>query len=160
MFGRSSARARPVGFAAVLLLMIPGCGEEHSPGDEHTGHVIPAHKPRTFPDAVRRLRELNDQLARAAAPGDAPLNIALDIATWLPEIAADSEMPKAPWDEVNARSAVLVSDYQAILAAAPADDRAGRLRDAGGAISGLEKLLAAADPKWFPEPATPRKTDE
>ena len=39
-----------------------GRGQGHD--EEHAGHVIPAHKPRTFPDAVRRLRELNDQFLR------------------------------------------------------------------------------------------------
>ena len=33
-----------------------------------------------------------------------------------------------------------------------ADGRAEQVRDAGEAISGLEKLLAAADPRWFAGP--------
>ena len=37
--------------------------------EDHVGHVIPAHKPKTFPDAVRRLRELNDQIGRIVAEG-------------------------------------------------------------------------------------------
>jgi hypothetical protein len=169
MVSRLSTLARPAGFAAALLLMFVGCRGEHSPGEDHqdhAGHVIPAHKPKSFPEAVLRLRELNDRLARVvvggppAAPGDRTLDIALDIATWLPEIAADSEMPEPPWDEVNARSATLVSDYRTILAAAAAGDRDHRVRDAGEAISRLEKLLAAADPRWFAGPAPTRKTDE
>jgi hypothetical protein len=160
MINRLVTLVRPAGLAAALLLMIAGCVEESSPGDEHAGHVIPAHKPKTFPDAVHRLRELNDHLARAGAPGDSTLSIALDIATWLPEIAADSEMPEAPWDKVNARSVALVSDYRTILTVAAAGDRDHRVRDAGEVISGLEKLLAAADPRWFAGPAPTRKTDE
>ncbi len=77
---------------------------------------------------MRRLRELNDQIARgvakgqpAAAPDEKTLNIALDIANWLPEIAAESDMPEKPWNEVNARSAALVADYQAILSGTAAD---------------------------------------
>ena len=53
---------------AVGLLASEGCGGEHPPGasagEDHIGHVIPAHKPAAFPDAVRRLRELNDQFVR------------------------------------------------------------------------------------------------
>jgi hypothetical protein len=133
------------------VLAIAGCGGDQSPGEdhEHAAHVIPAHKPRTFPDAVRRLRELNDRLARGASDEPA-LGIALDIANWLPEIAAESEMPEAPWNEVNACSAALVSDYRTILAGTGGRDEL--VRDAGGAISGLETLLAASDPRWFAGP--------
>ena len=151
------------------LLILAGCRGEHSPGDDHDhhgdhiGHVIPAHKPKTFPDAVHRLRELNDEIARsmgkgqpAAAPDDKTLNVALDIANWLPEIAADSDMPVEPWNKVNARSAALVADYQTILSGATADAPSSAVRDAGQAISGLETLLAAADPSWF---AGPKKSE-
>ena len=106
-----------------------GLRRDRSPGgtrsheDEHAGHVIPAHKPKTFPAAVHRLRELNDQFCATGSPrgaasptGRRALQIALDIANWLPEIAADSDMPEAPWNEVNTRSARIVADYQAIFA--------------------------------------------
>jgi hypothetical protein len=160
-----------IGAAGLLLLAVAGCRGEHSPGEngdhdeDHAGHVIPAHKPRTFPNAVRRLRELNDRIASGAAqgqpatasPGEPPLNIALDIANWLPEIAAESDMPEKPWDEVNARSAAIVADYRTILAGAATDGGGKPVRDAGEAISGLEKVLAAADPKWF---AVPEKRRE
>ena len=145
------------------MLLLAGCGGEHSPGEpghdgeDHAGHVIPAHKPKTFPDAVRRLRELNDQLVRELTGQKAPsssdeqtLQIALDIANWLPEIAADSDMPEAPWNKVNAQSAALVADYQAMLTAKGSND-ARELVSSGKAISDLEALLAAADPRWFGE---------
>ncbi len=80
------------------------------------------------------------------------MNIALDIANWLPEIAAESDMPEPPWNEVNAHSAALVADYRTMLSGAAADGRGEPVRDAGEAISGLEKVLAAADPKWFAVP--------
>jgi hypothetical protein len=154
---RFSTRAGALAIGAACCLALAGCRGETSSGEdhEHIGHVIPAHKPRTFPDAVRRLRELNDRLTRAAAerpPGDQTLNVALDIANWLPEIAAESDMPPAPWNEVNAQSAALVSDYRTILSGTAADGRAERVRDAEEAISGLEKLLAGADPRWFAGP--------
>jgi hypothetical protein len=150
-------------FAFAALLRIAGCGGEHPPGepghgnDEHAGHVIPAHKPKTFPDAARRLRELNDGLVRDLTGQKAPsssdqktLQIALDIANWLPEIAADSDMPEGPWNKVNAQSAAIVADYQAMLTAkGPNDTR--ELVSSGKAISELERVLAAADPRWFGE---------
>ena len=164
------ARGAAIGAAGLLLLAVAGCRGEHSPGqdgghdEDHVGHVIPAHKPKSFPEAVRRLRELNDQIAwvasrrgTAASPGDGTLNIALDIANWLPEIAAESDMPEKPWDEVNGRSAAIVADYRSILSGAAADDGSRPMRDAGEAISGLEKILAAADPRWFAVPERRRE---
>jgi hypothetical protein len=148
--------------AAGCLLALAGCRGEHSPGEandhdgDHVGHVIPAHKPKTFPEAVRRLRELNDQIVRnvvagqpVSLPDEKTLHMALDIANWLPEIAADSDMPETPWNEAKARSTALVADYQAILSGAVAGDARRRGDDAGEAISGLESLRAASDPRWF-----------
>jgi hypothetical protein len=149
---------------ASTLLGLAGCRGDHSPGEDHDhiGHAIPAHKPKAFPEAVRRLRELNDRIARGAvkgqpatAPDDRTLNIALDIANWLPEIAAESDMPVKEWNEVNARSAAIVAAYQTILSGTAADARSGAASNAGRAISDLETLLAGADPRWFAGPEKP-----
>jgi hypothetical protein len=151
---------------AAFLLAPAGCQGEHSPGeahedDDHVGHVIPAHKPKVFPQAVRRLRELNDQFVRdgvsgqsGAAPAVKPLQIALDIANWLPELAADSDMPEGPWDDVNARSAAIVADYRAILSG-DAGNVQGELKNADAEIGKLEALLRASDPRWFAGPKKP-----
>ncbi len=143
---------------AVGLLASEGCGGEHPPvgaGEDHIGHVIPAHKPAAFPDAIRRLRELNDQFVRdgiassaGASPDQKLLHIALDIANWLPEIAADSDLPEAPWNDVNVRSATIVADYQAIVSGDAANVR-GEVENAGAEIGKLETILLAADPRWF-----------
>jgi hypothetical protein len=160
---RISMLAYRVGLATSLVVLA-GCRGDNSPGEnhDHIGHVIPAHKPKTFPEAVHCLRELNDRLARgrgegqpAAAPDDRTLNIALDIANWLPEIAAESDMPVKEWNEVNARSASIVADYQTILSGTAADARYGAASNAGRAISDLETLLAGADPRWFAGPEKP-----
>ena len=76
------------------------------------------------------------------------MQIALDIANWLPEIAADSDMPETPWNEVNARSARLVADYQDCLRATAASARV-EVEQANAEIGNLEKLLLACDPRWF-----------
>ena len=126
----------------------------------HVGHVIPSHKPKDFPSAVRRLRELNDQIASKIAEGRArslvseeTLPIALDIANWLPEIAAGCDMPEPPWDEVNARSEALVPDFQKLIAGATIDDRPADApalaTEASTIIKALETLLDSADPRWF-----------
>ena len=157
---------RRAAVATTCLIILAGCHARNSPGDaeeheeEHIGHVIPAHKPKTFPDAVRRLRELNDRFLRdgvgkAIGSPSSPtsLQIALDIANWLPEIAADSDMPEAPWNEVNARSARLVADYQELLSGTAADARR-EVEQANAEIGNLEKLLLACQPNWFQ--GTPR----
>jgi hypothetical protein len=119
--------------------------------DEHVGHVIPAHKPKSFPEAVHRLREINDSLSRpGATPDTKSMNVALDIASWLPEIAADSDMPEAPWNAVSARSAALLADYQKILSG-PSQDARSVVDDARLEIGKLEQLLAESDPRWFGE---------
>ncbi len=153
--------AYPSAFLAACLLAPAGCREQGSAGaaghdDEHAGHVIPAHKPRTFPDAVRRLRELNDQIVRNTGDGrtgtssqQKTLQVALDIANWLPEIAADCDMPEAPWNKVHAQSAALVADYQTIISTGASGNVRQRVDGAGKAIAELEALLAAADPRWF-----------
>ncbi len=149
---------------AGCLLVLAGCRGEHSPGEsndseeDHIGHVIPAHKPKTFPQAVDRLRELNDQFLRDGGAGKAGssldeknLHIALDIANWLPEIAADSDMPKPPWDEVNVRSAAIVADYRAIVSGDAGNVRS-EVAHAGVEIGKLEALLLSSDPRWFAGP--------
>ncbi len=56
---RILALACRAAIGAACLVVVAGCRQEEPPGDElghdqgHTGHVIPAHKPKTFPEAVR-----------------------------------------------------------------------------------------------------------
>jgi hypothetical protein len=157
---RLFAPAHRAAVTSACLIVIAGSHGAKSPGDaheheeKHAGHVIPAHKPRTFPDAVRRLRELNDQFlgdgvgGKSGSPAEPTnLEIALDIANWLPEIAADSDMPETPWNEVNARSARLVGDYQTLTTSA-ANTRA-EIDQANTEIGNLERLLLACDARWF-----------
>jgi hypothetical protein len=158
---RRFAPGQRAALAAACLIVLAGCRAENSPGDangheeEHAGHVIPAHKPKTFPDAVRRLRELNDRFLRDGTGGRSgsatnakSLQIGLDIANWLPEIAADSDMPETQWNEVNARSARLVADYQELVAGASGNART-EVEQANTEMGNLEKLLLACEPRWF-----------
>jgi hypothetical protein len=139
------------------LLALSGCGEVGSPGDkrgqveEHVGHVIPAHKPKSFPDAVRKLRELSDQIGRDVVQGQTDpktLHVALDVATWLPEIAADSDMPEVQWNAVNSQSTALVENIKEVLSGSSGNVRRA-VEDANVEIGKLEQLLLASDPRWF-----------
>jgi hypothetical protein len=164
---RGGRRAIP--FAAVLLgLAAVGCRGDRSAGDghegDHAGHVAPAHKPKDFPGAVRRLRELSRTIDDGVSQGrlnalieDRTLPIALDIASWLPEIAADCDMPEKPWDIVNAQSEILVASYKTLLCRAngtsPGDP--GTARETDRSVAVLERLVGEADPRWF-EGSAPR----
>ncbi len=150
-----------------ILATVSGCRNGQSPGeaashhdDEPAGHVIPAHKPKDFPSAVRRLREWNGQIASNLLEGkarslveDKTLSMTLDIANWLPEIAADSDMPEAPWNQVNDLAATLVGAYQNLLDGAttgnPSADGALTTKATDSAITSLETILKKADPRWF-----------
>jgi hypothetical protein len=60
-------------------------------------------------------------------------------------------MTETAWNRVNDRSALLVADYQKILAA-PDGERpvaSAAVRDSGRTIADLESLLATGDPRWF-----------
>ncbi len=140
--------------ATACLIGLAGCRAEN-PHDnasgheeEHAGHVIPAHKPKTFPDAVHRLRELNDQFRSGSMIDRKNLGIALDIANWLPEIAADSDLPEPQWNEVNTRSAQACGRLSGAHFRAQATART-ELEQANTEIGSLEKLLLACEPRWF-----------
>ena len=113
--------------AAACLLAVAGCQDEHSPSAEHdhAGHVIPGtsrRRSRTLSGA----RELRGQIALAASErtGSEAMPIALDIAAWLPEIAADSDMPEQPWNRVNDQASVLLASYEVLGGKRPGDSHA------------------------------------
>ena len=151
----------PAALVAACLIAARGLPRESLPAtghdEDHAGHVIPAHKPKTFPDAVRRLRELNDS--------DRPRRGRR--ATRLVDRREDLECRAghrqlAPRDrrrQRHARAALErserpVRDARRGLPGDPSParrstDAHSRVDDAARAISDLESLLAAADPRWF-----------
>lgn len=160
--------------ATAFLAAAVGCQTESSPGHDHdhdhedeahAEHVIPAHKPKDLPGAVRSLRALNDgfradQIGGAKPSGDRPSPpIAVDVAGWLPEIAADSDLPADLWDKVDAASKVLVNAY-AILAGQAKGDPKAAVNEADGQIKALESLVASSKPEWFEPAFKPRPPEE
>ncbi len=156
---------RAVVLTSLCLLPAGGCKSEPASAiadeddHDHAGHHAPAHKPKDLPEAVKRLRELNHKVELMVAAGkrqslveDRTLPIALDIATWLPEIAGDSDLPERPWNTVNGQSELIVANYRKVIDSAE-DTPKGSLTSAVAAnnqpIAELEKLLAEANPRWF-----------
>jgi hypothetical protein len=160
------------GLLALSVALATGCGHRsehdhnHAGSDEpYVGHIIPPHKPPDFPAAVQALRELTNRLAGQAGVDDDPVSlgksveIAADIANWLPEIAADSDMPEEVWDQVNALAVALGPLYQSLLTGAAAADRWLTCRKADGVVADLERLLEASDPRWFVHRLRPIETE-
>jgi hypothetical protein len=151
--------------AALLALELAGCHGDRSTGgnrkgaSEHAGHVAPAHKPKDFPEAVHRLRASGLAIKEGISRGrlgalleDQTLPIALDVATWLPEIAADSDMPEKSWDVVHEESKNVVAAYVRLIDQANGKgtgDANLAAQDADRSVSVLEGLLARADARWF-----------
>ncbi len=151
------------------LCLLPACGcksqsasameDDNDHDHDHAGHHAPAHKPKDLPEAVKRLRELNHKIELMVARGkrqslveDRTLPIALDIATWLPEIAADSDLPEPLWNAVNRQSEIIVANYRQVVNSAeeaPSAPMNSAVAANDQPITVLEKLLTEADPRWF-----------
>ena len=130
--------SRSTELVLILVVLVVGCrqseqaddhghshgdhGHSHSDdGDKHDhdhfhehDHVTADHRPEDFADAVESLASLNQEIATELESGDIDhadhaIHEILDIARWLPEIAADSDMPEGQWNEVDAHSTTLTN---------------------------------------------------
>lgn len=96
-------------------LMLCGCGSSNSE-DEHHAHVIPAHRPEFFPDAVETIEKSLSELDSWTKEQHEELR---DIIVWLPELAAETDLKKADWDSVNAISKQLNEAYSQLIDQSP-----------------------------------------
>lgn len=144
-----------------LLLATVGCRQgqhhDHDHDHEHAEHVDPAHRPRDFPTAVSHLIAGHEALgpSQPAETLESALAIQIDLAKWLPEIAADSEMPEGPWDRVDALASRLLALYQAADEHLDARQAitAAELAPASPLLDELRTIRDTADPAWFATPA-------
>lgn len=168
----ASRTARSLVVAVAVLAGLTGCGggaapkasagsavpssddrdhdhDDHDHDHEHHHHHEAEHRPRDFPDAVAAVRRRHALVLEELEEGhlehaEHELEKLLDVVDWLPEIAADSDMTKGPWDEVHAASKRL----RAVCAPGLESLRAGRAFDAEpfeaegrAAIGTLEPLV-------------------
>ena len=82
--------------AAVLA----GCGTT-TDSEARLEHHVPAHKPATFRAALHELQR-RDPTASGADP--LPVSELRDIVGWLPELAAETDLPRADWELVQRTS--------------------------------------------------------
>jgi hypothetical protein len=94
-----------IGLLCCICLFSSGCStsSEHA---EHADHEIPEHRPRDFPHAVKRIRHRLAQFTMLIEVRDAELAAKKfkelqDIVRWLPELAGESDLPEAEWNEVQ-----------------------------------------------------------
>ena len=105
------------------FLLISGCGvlvtgspEEDDHEDHHLEHHVPAHRPSDFTNAVDQIEErfkVMSQSANSESASSTELAAEFsDILNWLPEIAADSDMRRKDWEEVDALSSQLIQEFE------------------------------------------------
>jgi hypothetical protein len=101
---------RWVAILACCALSLSGCGSSaDSHEEEHLEHFVPVHKPGDFGDLVEQLAMRAPRLAEGGQPSggsDEDRVTALlelsDIISWIPELAADSELMKADFESAVA----------------------------------------------------------
>jgi hypothetical protein len=132
-----------------------GSGESHHHDHDEFhqhDHYVPAHKPHTFAEGVASLREHHEQIiAGKAGDTESPervLNILIDLARWLPELAADSDMPEGRWNRVNAASGTLRAAYLAV----EGRESSSQLKELSGLVGELEGLVPLATADGMPLP--------
>lgn len=87
----------------VSILPLSGChrGTAHEEAEHHT----PEHKPANYPAAIEQLLGLHREImnghpTRSADQIDVFSEL-FDVIRWLPELAADSDVTKEPWDRIH-----------------------------------------------------------
>lgn len=82
---------------ATLLVSMAGCADEQQSLHEHD-HFVPAHWPASLGHAAQLI------IARLprATEGEAARKELLDLMSWVPEIAADTELSEQQWNPIFA----------------------------------------------------------
>ncbi len=152
-------RALALAVSLALAVGLAGCRADHDADHhdhDHAGHVDPDHWPRDFPSAVALLLAGHAACweAQAASRGeqlDRLLHIQRDLAKWLPEVAADSDMPEEPWNRVDAVAERLLKIYESAIGELDSGRPTGddQLTRAKPLLTELKRLDEQADPSWF-----------
>lgn len=78
-----------------LLIALIGCGGEKESLHE-LEHEIPAHWPTDFPDAITKMEQRVGTLNSTHRSNETQTEL-MEIVGWVPEIAADTDLPEEDW---------------------------------------------------------------
>jgi hypothetical protein len=99
-------------YLAVMLMTCCGVGCYRAATSDEAEHERPAHKPYSVSAAVERLEQLHGIiLSEAAIPQDRHIDVFaeyIDVVRWLPELAADSDLSRERWEQIDRRAAELL----------------------------------------------------
>ncbi len=89
------------------LVCAAGCGESKESLHE-MDHVTPAHWPSDLTDAAHKLQERLARLKTSSAEADAAMALKelKDLVGWVPEVAADTDLPEKDWDKLYTSSEI------------------------------------------------------
>ncbi|MDX1962631.1 MAG: hypothetical protein SFX18_05725 [Pirellulales bacterium] len=103
------------------LLLAAGCGTTAIEGaaeddyEHQHGHEIPGHRPADFSQLLPAIRARHDQLSGTVIPlNEANQNLAAelgDLLAWLPELAAESDLPEESWSKLVSQSRELLPRF-------------------------------------------------
>ena len=139
---------KPVEFFSLtgllLALSLPGCsGEEEA---AHLEHSVPAHKPHSFAEAVEELIRRSQQVNPVQNPRE--FEELRDIVRWIPELAADSDLPEPDWTT----ACIAAEELSRALDNLQTSSDPESLADISQPIKTLDTLVEAAG---LPEPEPP-----
>lgn len=108
---RRAALARCLcGFSLFACCLGEGCTHESHDGHSLLEHVIPPHKPGSYAETVEQLEVRWNQLHEGRGASSArEISELRDLVVWLPELAADSDLDRRQWEQVQSLSNELVA---------------------------------------------------
>ena len=127
---------------AIAFPLLTGCHQQGATEEDHLEHIIPAHKPETFPEAVAALEarwQNHEQWSEEARTEFA------EIIEWIPELAAQTDLKKQDWDQANSLAKQLAAECdQDELSAetyGPASEELARLAEKAQQFAGTHAGL-------------------
>lgn len=122
-----------------LLISVTGCGEKTTVGsesEEHLEHFVPPHKPASYSDLVKSLRDRIDQVSAGGTPSETQKTELLDVIRWIPEIAANSDLRKSDWEVAAGTSVTMERLFQECFGSSADGDTAVGKSDGGQSGAG------------------------